>query len=40
MTQIEMCGVPLQLIIKHLIPLFVSPAQLVSPSVALLAELV
>ena len=31
---------PLHLIIKHLISFVVSPAQLVSPSVALLAELV
>ena len=31
---------PLHVIIKHLITLVVSPAELVSPSVALLAELV
>ena len=40
MFQIGMCGVPPHLILKHRITLVVSLAQLVSPSVALLAELV
>ena len=39
MSQIGMCGVP-PLILKHLVSSVVSLAQLVSPSVALPAELV